>query len=82
LRCKEEGLKIHPARFPALLPKFFVKMLTEPDDLVVDPFGGSLTTGSVAEILERRWMAGEAIEEYLKAGSFRFTASESAPKLF
>lgn len=82
LKCKEEGIKIHPARFPALLPKFFIKMLTEPNDLVLDPFGGSLTTGAVAEKLERRWISGEAVEEYLKAGTFRFIESEKEPKLF
>jgi DNA modification methylase len=82
MRCKAEGIKIHPARFPASLPKFFIKMLTEPNDLVFDPFGGSLTTGAVSEKLERRWMAGEAVEEYLKAGTFRFGESESNPKLF
>ena len=82
LRCKAEGVKIHPARFPAQLPKFFIKMLTEPNDIVFDPFGGSLTTGSVAEKLERRWMAGEMVEEYLKAGTFRFEEGDSAPKLF
>jgi site-specific DNA-methyltransferase (cytosine-N4-specific) len=57
-------------------------MLTEPNDLVFDPFGGSLTTGAVAEKLERRWMAGEAVEEYLKAGTFRFEEIEANPKLF
>jgi site-specific DNA-methyltransferase (cytosine-N4-specific) len=82
LRCKSEGIKIHPARFPSALPKFFIKMLTEPDDFVVDPFGGSLTTGAVAESLERRWMAGETQEEYLKAGTFRFLETEANPKLF
>ena len=71
-RCKEEGIKIHPARFPALLPKFFIKMLTDENDLVVDVFAGSNTTGSVAEGLKRRWIAGEAVEEYLKASTFRF----------
>jgi site-specific DNA-methyltransferase (cytosine-N4-specific) len=82
MKCKEEGIKIHPARFPALLPKFFIKLLTEPNDLVVDPFAGSLTAGAVAEKLERRWIAGEAVEEYLKAGTFRFIESEENPKLF
>ena len=80
MKCKEEGIKIHPARLPALLPKFFIKMLTEPNDLVVDPFGGSLATGAVAEKLERRWLAGEAVEEYLKAGTFRFIKSKENPK--
>jgi len=82
LRCKEEGIKIHPARFPASLPRFFIKMLTEHNDLVVDPFAGSLTTASVSETLERRWIAGEAVEEYLRAGTFRFEQSENNPKLF
>lgn len=77
-RCKEEGIKIHPARFPAQLPKFFIKMLTTQGDLVVDPFAGSNTTGSVANALKRRWIASEAIEEYLKASTFRFEETESA----
>jgi site-specific DNA-methyltransferase (cytosine-N4-specific) len=81
-RCKEEGIKIHPARFPALLPKFFVKLLTNPNDLVVDPFAGSLTAGAVCEDLDRRWIAGEAVEEYLKAGTFRFESFSQNPKLF
>ena len=72
LRCKEEGIKIHPARFPALLPKFFIKMLTDENDLVVDTFAGSNTTGSVAESLKRRWISGEEVEAYLKASTFRF----------
>lgn len=81
-RCKEAGIKIHPARFPAPLPRFFIKMLTDSDDLVLDPFAGSLTTGAVAEKLGRRWMAGEAIEEYLRAGTFRFEEALKNPSLF
>ena len=72
LRCKEQGIKIHPARFPAALPKFFIKMLTDEYDIVVDPFAGSNTTGAVAETLGRHWIAGEAVAEYLKAATFRF----------
>jgi site-specific DNA-methyltransferase (cytosine-N4-specific) len=81
-RCKEEGIKIHPARFPALLPRFFIKLLTDPNDLVLDPFAGSLTAGAVAEQLDRRWIAGEAVEEYLKAGTFRFQGFSQNPMLF
>jgi DNA modification methylase len=75
-RCKDTDIKIHPARFPALLPKFFIKMLTEQNDLVVDPFAGSNTTGAVAEGLRRCWIASEAVEEYLKASTFRFDEAE------
>lgn len=70
--CKSVGTKGHPARFPAKLPEFFIKYLTEPGDLVVDIFAGSNTTGQVAESLERRWLAYEANREYLAASAFRF----------
>lgn len=71
-RCKQAGIKIHPARFPAALPDFFIKLLTEEGDLVLDPFAGSNTTGAVAEKLERRWIAIEKEETYLEASKFRF----------
>lgn len=72
LRCKEAGIKIHPARFPAVLPEFFIKMLTDYNDIVVDPFAGSNTTGMVAEQLGRRWIAIDMSSEYLDASKFRF----------
>ena len=71
-RCKETGTKIHPARFPATLPDFFIKLLTDEGDLVVDPFAGSNTAGAVAERLGRRWIAMEQLAEYLEASKFRF----------
>lgn len=71
-RCKEAGMKIHPARFPAALPEFFVKMLTDEYDVVLDPFAGSNTLGMVAEGLYRRWIAMEESREYLEASKFRF----------
>jgi DNA modification methylase len=74
-RCKEAGLKIHPARFPAILPDFFIKLLTAEGDLVVDPFAGSNTTGRVAEGLGRRWLAMDEVAEYLEASKFRFEGS-------
>ncbi|EOY8033423.1 site-specific DNA-methyltransferase [Raoultella planticola] len=70
--CKEVGIKAHPARFPAKLPEFFIRFLTEPGDLVVDIFAGSNTTGYVAEKEGRRWLAFEQIPEYLEASLFRF----------
>jgi site-specific DNA-methyltransferase (cytosine-N4-specific) len=72
VRCKETGSKIHPARFPRTLPEFFIKMLTDKGDLVMDTFAGSNTTGAVAEDLGRRWIAFESVEEYLEASKFRF----------
>jgi DNA modification methylase len=70
--CKEIGVKAHPARFPAKLPEFFIRFLTEPNDLVVDIFAGSNTTGSVCEAEQRKWLAFEMNKEYLAASAFRF----------
>lgn len=70
--CKENALEVHPARFPVLLPAFFIQMLTDPHDLVLDPFAGSLTTGEAAEKLQRRWICIEKEEAYIKGGIGRF----------
>lgn len=70
--CKMLGIQGHPARFPAKLPEFFIRFLTEPGDLVVDIFAGSNTTGQVAEVEGRRWLAFDEKLEYLAASIFRF----------
>jgi site-specific DNA-methyltransferase (cytosine-N4-specific) len=70
--CKKLELKGHPARFPAKLPEFFIRFLTEPNDIVLDIFGGSNTTGQVAEAENRNWIAFEELSEYVAASSFRF----------
>jgi site-specific DNA-methyltransferase (cytosine-N4-specific) len=70
--CKEAGFKVHPARFPPALPEFFIKLLTDEGDIVIDPFAGSNTTGMVAERLQRRWLAFDNVENYLVASKFRF----------
>jgi DNA modification methylase len=72
LRCKQAGIGIHPARFPAALPEFFIKLLSDENDLILDPFAGSNTAGAVAERLSRRWIAVEIQSEYLEASVFRF----------
>ncbi|OCQ97997.1 DNA methylase [Oscillatoriales cyanobacterium USR001] len=76
-RCKEAGIKAHPARFPQALPEFVIALCTEPGDLVLDPFAGSNMTGRVAETLDRHWLAFELDENYIKASQFRF--EEDAP---
>lgn len=70
--CKHVGIKGHPARFPTKLPEFFIKYLTEPNDMVVDIFAGSNTTGHVAETLGRRWLSFDLSRNYLAASVFRF----------
>ena len=72
--CKAVNVKAHPARFPAKLPEFFIKFLTKPDDIVVDIFAGSNTTGFVCEQLNRRWLSFELNHEYLATSIFRFSS--------
>ncbi|MBS0125065.1 DNA-methyltransferase [Thetidibacter halocola] len=79
-RCKEAGLTIHPARFPAALPEFFIKLVTVEGDIVLDPFAGSNTTGAVCERLSRRWLAFDEVKKYVEGGKFRFEASELAQR--
>ncbi len=74
--CKEHNLDPHPARFPSDLPEYFVRMLTDPGDLIVDPFAGSCVTGEVAERLKRRWLCVDLVENYLKGGLARFKKME------
>lgn len=73
-RCAAAGQKVHPARFPAALPEFFVNLLTDPGDLVLDPFAGSNTTGAVAESLGRRWIGFEFESRYVENSKLRFPA--------
>lgn len=72
--CEEAGIKPHPARFPQQLPRFFIDFLTDPGDVVVDPFAGSNTTGAVAEKAGRRWLAFELEKAYLEGSKFLFEA--------
>jgi len=70
--CREHGHAIHPARFPREVPEFFVNFLTQPGDLVLDPFAGSNMTGAVAEHLGRRWLAFDKDADYLDGSVGRF----------
>ncbi len=71
--CKEHGYEIHPARMPKRLPEFFIQMLTDEGDLVLDPFAGSNMTGMVSEELGRRWIAIEAERKYIEGSAGRFS---------
>lgn len=80
LRCKELGLKPHPARFPKRFAEFFIKFLTDENDIVLDPFSGSNTTGFVAESLARKWLAYEIEEDYFTNSAMRFEELNSKIK--
>jgi len=70
--CAKLGIKPHPARFPEELPEYFIRMLTDEGDYVMDPFAGSCATGAAAERLGRRWACIDICEDYLTGAIGRF----------
>ncbi len=70
--CRDRKIKPHPARMPVGLAAFFIDFLTDPSDLVLDPFAGSNTTGFAAELLSRRWLSIETKPEYAEQSQIRF----------
>jgi site-specific DNA-methyltransferase (cytosine-N4-specific) len=71
--CRDQNLIPHPARMPLDIPNFFINFLTEQGDLVLDPFGGSNTTGESAEKLNRKWISIETVQSYINGSKGRFT---------
>lgn len=76
--ARAAGLPVHGASMPLALAMFLVEYLSRPGDLVVDPFGGTLTTGKACEELGRLWLATEMMAEYLMCGRLRFPAYTEA----
>ena len=56
----------HPAVFPATLPSFFIRLLSNPGDVVLDPFAGSGTTLVKAIELGRQALGIEIKPEYVE----------------
>jgi hypothetical protein len=54
LWLKEQG---YHAALPRSVPEFFIRGLTAPGDLVMDPFAGLNATGAAAELTGRRWLS-------------------------
>lgn len=70
--------KHHPAVFPIALPEFFIKLLCPPQGLVVDPFGGSGTTGIAALLNGRHSLLIENNPTYYELAVQRIMAEASA----
>lgn len=54
----------HPAVYPIYLPEFFIKLMTDENDVVLDPFMGSGTTGVACKNLNRKFIGIEKGDEY------------------
>src|ERR1700756_1298229 len=61
------GKKLHPTQKPETLLARVILAASRPDDLVLDPFCGTGTTGAVARRLNRRFIGIEREHEYAEA---------------
>lgn len=71
----------HSATFPVALPAWFIKLFTEPGDVILDPFIGSGTTAVACIDLDRHFVGMELLDKYHKLALERIKAKQSSPKL-
>ncbi len=78
-----DGKKLHPTQKPEALLARILLAASRPDDLVLDPFSGTGTTGAVARRLGRRFVGFEREEAYARAAEKRIAATKplEAPSL-
>ena len=69
-----DGKKLHPTQKPEALLARVILSSSRPDDLVLDPFNGTGTTGAVARHLGRRYVGFERDEKYAQAARKRIAA--------
>jgi modification methylase len=75
-----DGKKLHPTQKPEALVARAILAASRPDDLVLDPFCGSGTTGAVARRLRRRFIGIERDAEYASAAERRIGAAAPLPE--
>jgi modification methylase len=71
-----DGKKLHPTQKPESLLARVILSSSRPDDLVLDPFCGTGTTGAVAKRLRRRFVGVERDADYAAAADERIAATE------
>lgn len=72
----ERGFGKHPTQKPIELMNYFVRTLSNPGDLVLDPFMGSGSTGVSAIRLGRKFFGIELNEDYFDMSAKRLEAEE------
>lgn len=71
--AREQGLPMHSAKMPFALAEMLITYLCPVGGLVLDPFGGTATTGSAAEKTGRRWISIDPVIDYIKQSFIRFS---------
>ena len=66
-----EGEKLHSTQKPEELLYRVIAISSKPGDIVLDPFGGTMTTGAVAKRMGRKYICIERDEKYCEYGQMR-----------
>jgi len=78
-RLKVNGQKAHSTQKPEALLHRVIQSSSNPDDVVLDPFFGTGTTGAVAKKLHRHWIGIEREAEYVHLAQTRLDAITPGP---
>jgi len=65
------GTNYHPAQFPEKIPEFFIKLMSDKDDVVLDPFAGGGTTNAVAKKLCRKTIGFDLEKKFVTIANRR-----------
>lgn len=78
----ECGNRKHSAVFPKALPEWFIKLFTQPGDVVLDPFMGSGSTVAAARNMERKSVGIEILPEYYELARSNLDGGAATLELF
>jgi modification methylase len=73
-RLRLNGEKAHPTQKPEALLYRVIISSSNPDDVILDPFFGTGTTGAVAKKLQRHWIGIERDESYAELARQRIAS--------
>ena len=79
---KQKEKRYHPTQKPVALMKWCLEKYSQPNDLILDPFFGSGTTGIACELLGRKWIGIELDEEYCEIAAKRIEKASKQHALF
>lgn len=71
----------HPAAFHPDLPRWFIKWLTDKDDIVLDPFMGSGSTAVASKEENRKWIGFDLNESYAELVQYRVKEAKTKTNL-
>lgn len=83
IRGDESGIpRVHPTQKPIAVMQWILARLTDENDVIVDPYGGSGTTAVAARKLGRHFLTFELDEKYCAIARERLKSIEGQPSLF